>query len=206
MMTYLEFHKQWHTQGYFSIQQIYAWQPGFNRLNLRNWEKKGYIIKLRKEYYAFADCRSIPDYTRYLANRIYRPSYISLHTALAYYGMIPEAVSQTTSVTTLKTIQFKNEFGEYSYHSVKPAMMFGYTPKTMSDGRSILFATPEKALLDLLYLYPFYKSEEDMLELRLDEDYMLEEFHIGQMMDYAGNVGSPALTKRVKTLIKAYGL
>lgn len=205
-MTYLEFYKQWHTSGYFSTQQIYAWQPKFNRLNLRNWEKKGYIVKLRKEYYAFADCKAIPDYTRYLANRIYKPSYISLHTALAYYGMIPEAVSQITSVTTLKTIQFKNEFGEYSYKSVKPAMMFGYTPKAMTDGRSILFATPEKALFDLLYLYPFYKSVDDMLELRLDEDYMLEEFNIERIMEYAEHIGSLTLTNRIKTLIKAYAL
>ncbi len=114
-MTYLEFHKQWHQLGVFNVQQIYAWQPRFNRLNLREWEKKGYIVKLRKEYYAFSDCRSIPGFTRYVANRIYRPSYISLHTALSYYGMIPEAVLQITSVTTLKTKSFNNDFGEYSY-------------------------------------------------------------------------------------------
>jgi hypothetical protein len=34
-----------------------------------------------------------------------------------------------------------------------------------------LFATPEKALLDLLYLNPYYKTEQDMEELRLDEYY-----------------------------------
>ncbi|MDH6306734.1 hypothetical protein M2459_001968 [Parabacteroides sp. PF5-5] len=33
--------------------------------------------------------------------------------------------------------------------------MFGYELKPMADSRTIQFATPEKALLDLLYLYPF---------------------------------------------------
>ncbi len=105
-MTYLEFHNQWHVFGCFNIHQIYAWRPDFNRHNLHNWMKKGYIVRLRKEWYAFSDCRKIPDFSRYVANRIYRPSYISLHTALSYYGIIPESVVQITSVTALKTMSF----------------------------------------------------------------------------------------------------
>lgn len=205
-MTYLEFHKQWHKLGCFSIQQVVAWRGDFNRLNLRSWEKKGYIVKLRKEYYAFAESKSMPDFTRYVANRIYRPSYISLHTALSCYGMIPEAVVQMTSVTTLKTNIFINDFGTYAYHSVKPEMMFGYVPKPMADGRSILFATPEKALLDLLYLNPFYKTEADMLHLRLDEDYMAEDFDLELFRDYTERIASLALTRRVEKLIKTYAL
>lgn len=205
-MTYLEFHRQWQKLGCFNIQQIYAWCPDFSRHNLRNWEKKGYIVKLRKEYYAFADCKSIPDFARYIANRIYMPSYISLHTALSFYGMIPEAVVQITSVTSLKTIQFKNYFGEYSYKSVKPTLMFGYEPKKMADGRAILFANPEKALVDLLYLYPFYKTEQDMLDLRLDEDFMLEDFNKDLFLKYIETVNSTALSKRAETLIITYNL
>lgn len=205
-MTYLEFHKQWHQLGVFNVQQIYAWQPRFNRLNLREWEKKGYIVKLRKEYYAFSDCRSIPGFTRYVANRIYRPSYISLHTALSYYGMIPEAVLQITSVTTLKTISFKNDFGEYSYNSVRPELMFGYEPKPLKDGRSVLIATPEKALLDLLYLNTSYRTEQDMEELRLDEDFMVDDFNIERFNEYVTQVDSPTLTKRTTTLLKSYQL
>ncbi len=170
------------------------------------WEQKGYITKLRKEYYAFSECKTIPDFNRYIANRIYRPSYISLHTALSYYGMIPEAVVQITSVTSLKTSSFKNDFGEYSYNSVKPGLMFGYEPKTMTDGRAILFATPEKALLDLLYLNPFYKTENDMADLRLDEDFMCEDFNGEIFKEYAERTGSKALNSRIKTLLTAYGL
>jgi hypothetical protein len=52
-----------------------------------------------------------------------------LHTALAFYGIIPEAVVQVTSVTSLKTASFRNEFGEYSYKNVKENLMFGYELK-----------------------------------------------------------------------------
>lgn len=205
-MTYFDFHKQWHRLGCFSIQQVYAWRPDFNRLNLRSWMHKGYIVKLRNEYYAFTDYLNIPDFHRYIANRIYRPSYISLQTALSYYGMIPEAIVQITSVTTLKTMTFTNVFGEYSYQSVKPELMFGYEPKPMEDGRSILFATPEKALLDLIYLNPYYHTEQDMLDLRLDDDYMTDEFDVTLFREYTAQIDSKALSTRSETLLKAYEL
>lgn len=205
-MNYLEFHKQWRQLGCFSIQQVYAWEPDFNRFNINNWLKKGYLVKLRKEWYAFSECLALADFAQYIANRIYMPSYISLHSALSHYGMIPEAITKITSVTTLKTAEFSNDFGDYTYQTVKPVLMFGYEPKPMADGRSVLFASPEKALLDLLYLYPFYSTEEDMLELRLDDDFMHEDFDKELFLLSAEILGLPSLDKRIQTLLKAYDL
>lgn len=205
-MNYLEFHKQWKELGCFSIHQIYAWMPGFNRLNINAWIHKGLIVKLRKGWYAFSEFLKVPDFHQYIANRIYNPSYISLHSALSHYGMIPEAILQVTSVSSLKTNTFTNPFGHYTYQSVKPALMFGYRPLRLQDGRAVLIATPEKALLDLLYLYPFYKTESDMLDLRLDEYFMQEEFDVEKFKGYASKIGSAALDKRISTLLKAYEL
>lgn len=84
------------------------------------------------------------DYALYFANRIYSPSYISLHTALAFYSMIPEAVVQFTSITSLKTASFTNDFGEYSYRNVKKGLMFGYELKPIADKRTIQLATPKR--------------------------------------------------------------
>lgn len=205
-MNYLDFHKQWIEFGCFSIHQVFAWMDTFKRSNLDNWIKKGYIVKLRNGWYAFNELLSEPDFAQYIANRIYGPSYISLHTALAHYGMIPEAIMSITSVTTLKTAKFDNRFGVYTYQTIKPEMMFGYEPKLMRNGRAIYFATPEKALLDLLYLYPFYRTEQDMAELRLDEDYMQEDFNKTQFFAFAEKVKSPALDSRINTLFKTYEL
>lgn len=205
-MDYLEFHKKWHETGCFSIRQVFAWKPDFNRMNISYWIRKGHIIKLRNDWYAFSDLISVPDFSQYIANRIYRPSYISLHTALSHYGMIPEAVMTITSVTSLKTAEFNNVFGKYTYQSVKPELMFGYVPKLMADGRAILFATPEKALLDLLYLYPFYSTEEEMVELRLDEDYMSEDFNKKLFLEYASLINSTALNSRVGLVLKVFDI
>lgn len=78
--------------------------------------------------------------------------------------------------------------------------------KMMQNGRGLLFDTPEKALLDLLYLNPNYKTEQDMEELRLDEDYMQSEFNKLRIEDYLTRIGSKALEQRVRRLLKVYGI
>lgn len=70
----------------------------------------------------------------------------------------------------------------------------------------IQMATPEKAIIDLLHLYPEYSTTEDMLNLRLDEDYMESEFDRERLLDYEKRIHSPALTKRANLLREAYGL
>lgn len=203
-MSYLEFRKQLFDLGCFSVHQVYAWQPDFDRNNFMHWIKRGLLIRLRQGYYAFPEYLSKPDFTLYFANRMYRPSYVSLHSALAFYGMIPEAVIQITSVTTLKTANFKNAFGEFSYKSIRDELMFGYDLKPIADGRTLQLAKPEKALLDLLYLYSFYNSAEDMEELRLDNDFMNNDFDWELFQNYAQKFKSKALEKRRKVITNSY--
>jgi predicted transcriptional regulator of viral defense system len=205
-MTFLEFKDKMFDLAGFNVHQVYAWQPDFDRNNLTRWAKKGYLIRLRQGYFAFSEYKNRPDYSLYFANRLYRPSYISLHTALAFYGVIPEAVVQVTSVTSLKTASFANGFGEYSYNNVKENLMFGYELKPMADNRTIQFATSEKALLDLLYLYPFYASGQELEELRLDEDYLHDDLNKDLLADYCAKFQSKALDHRVKLLFKTYDL
>lgn len=63
-----------------------------------------------------------------------------------------------------------------------------------------MLAHPEKALLDLLYLYPQYNTEEDIEELRLDEDYMTSELNYDRLDEYQHRIGNKALDARVKLL------
>lgn len=205
-MSFLEFKDKMFDLACFNINQVYAWQLDFDRNNLTRWVKSRYLIRLRQGYFTFSEYKKKPDYSFYFANRIYRPSYISLHTALAFYGMIPEAVLQFTSVTSLKTTSFTNDFGEYSYNTIKENLMFGYDLKPMTDNRTIQFASPEKALLDLFYLYPFYDNKQEMEELRLDEDYLHDGLNKDLLMDYCTRFQSKALDKRIKLLLKTYCL
>jgi len=205
-MSFLEFKEILFDLACFNVNQLYAWRPDFDRNNLTRWIKKGYIIRLRQGYYAFPEYKNKPDYAFYFSNQIYRPSYISLHTALAFYGMIPEAVVQITGVTTLKTAFFCNDFGEYSYKNVKESLLFGYELKPLADSRTLQFASPEKALLDLLYLYPFYDSAQEMEELRLDECFLHDDLNKDLLANYCLKFQCKALERRLNLLLKTYDL
>lgn len=205
-MNYLSFKDQFFELACFTTNQVYASMPDFDRNNLVRWTKKGLVIRLRQGLYTFPEYKKMSGFTFFFANRMYRPSYISLHSALAFYGLIPEAIVQITSVSALKTMQFENQFGNFIYKSMRNDLMFGYEPKLLPDNRSMLIATPEKALLDLLYLYPFYNSPEEMENLRLDENVISESININIINDYTTQFGSKELAKRVEILKKTYQL
>ena len=205
-MNYLAFKNRMFDLACFNIHQVYAWKPDFDRNNFVRWTKKGLLIRLRQGYYTFPEYKAKPDFSLYFANRIYRPSFISLHTALAFYGMIPEAVVQITSVTSIKTINFTNDFGEYVYKSMREDLMFGYDIKPIADGRTLQIARPEKALLDLFYLYPFYGSARELEDLRLDEFFLQEMLNRKLLEEYLSRFKNNALEKRVLLFIKNYSL
>jgi predicted transcriptional regulator of viral defense system len=205
-MNWIEFKSRMFDFGCFDVHQVYAWQPGFDRNNFSRWLKRGYLVRLRQSVYTFPEYQSKPDMAVYFAGRIYSPSYVSLHTALSSYGLIPEAVVQITSVTSLKTARFKNGFGEYSYQSVRDDLMFGYELRSLADGRTASYAMREKALLDLLYLYPFYNTEEELTNLRLDGDVLHEELDCDRLESFAACFRSLALERRVRLLRKVYDL
>jgi predicted transcriptional regulator of viral defense system len=205
MINYLQFRNRFYDLGCIHVHQVYAWQPEFDKSNLTRWVKKNLLLKLRNGYYSFPEYLQQVGFVYFVSNRIYRPSYISLHAALAFYGMIPEAVVMVSAVGTLKKAQFENAFGVFTYRQIAPELMFGYDTKPFS-GRTLLIACPEKALLDLLYLYPFYNTPREMEELRLDEDFLSHDFDAGLFTDYADRFQSQALGKRVKMLLKTYDI
>jgi predicted transcriptional regulator of viral defense system len=200
-MNYLQFRSQFIDLLCFNTNQVYAWQANFDKSNLTRWTKQNLLVKLRNAFYTFPEYAKMPEILYFISNKIYRPSYVSLHSALAFYGIIPEAILQTTAVSALKKANFENSFGNFSYQQIKPELMFGYEQKPFLNGHSILFAQPEKAILDLLYLYPFYNTKQEISDLRFDEDFMQNDLNIERLMEYAEKFKNKALDKRVKILL-----
>jgi len=190
----------------FNINQVYAWQPNFEKNNLTRWVKQNLLVKLRNSWYSFPEYLKIPNIQYFVSNKIYSPSYISLHTALAFYGIIPEAIVQTTAVSSLKKTAFENIFGSFSYQQILPELMFAYEQKPFLNKQSLLFATPEKAILDLLYLYPQYNNEQEIKELRFDEAFMQEDLNTERLNEFAEKFQSKVLRKRVDLLLKIHDL
>jgi len=203
-MNYIQFKNRFFNMGCFSIHQVYAWQSEFDKSNITRWVKRHLLVRLKNGYYSFPEYLNQADFRYFVSNRIYCPSYVSLHTALAFYGMIPEAVIPVSAVGALKKAKFENAFGTFSYRQIASELMFGYDIKPFSGNHALLFAQPEKALLDLLYLYPFYNTSKELEELRLDEDFMQQDFNMERFLGYARQFQSKALVKRMKMLLKIY--
>lgn len=205
-MSFIDFKNKFYSIGIFSNNQVYSWYKNFDRNNFTRWIKKGLITRLRQGLYTFPEYKSKLNFNFYAANRMYRPSYISLHSALSFYGLIPEAVIQTTSVSTLKTASFENALGTFVYKTISAKLMYGYNSFKMDAERHYHIAEPEKTIIDILYLYPEYKSEKDILELRFDEDILAEAVKKDLLLEYSEKSENKSLLKRVKQLIKVYGL
>lgn len=203
-MIYHAFHKQWVRQGCVSTHQIYAWHPRFDKNNLVRWVRQGLLVRLKNGLYTFPECLEEPGFAYVAAGCIYRPSYISLQAALAFYGLIPEAVATITSISTRKTASFHNQLAHYAYQQIKPGAFQGYDLLHTSQKRQFKMARPAKALVDLLYLYPFYADESDMLELRLDPGLFQEKVNRQDLRAYAEAAGQQALLRRVNILINTY--
>ena len=111
------------------------------------------IIRVKKGIYVFGKDLSLEPYSlESLANMIYGPSYISLEYALSFYGMIPESVKTITSITNKRNKLFKTELGDFSYKYINPKVYsLGITINKLDKNHSVLMATREKALIDILY-------------------------------------------------------
>ena len=121
-------------------------QPGFKAHMM---VKEGKLIRLKRGWFCVN-----PKYSKksinhgVVANVLYDgPSYVSIETALSYYGLIPERTMGMTSVVTGRSKTFKTPIGWFSYKSI-PEDLFPIGVRSV-DG--YLMASPEKALCDYLY-------------------------------------------------------
>lgn len=142
--------------------------PADLRRQLSRWVTSGHLVQLRRGLYALAPpYRKTEPHPFLVANRLVRGSYVSLQSALAHHGLIPEHVPVTTSMTTGRPQDRENPFGSFAYHHCPPARLTGYRTEDLGGGQKALVATPAKALADLIHLVPGADSRAYLEELRL---------------------------------------
>jgi hypothetical protein len=124
-----------------------------------------------------------------LANHLSGPSYVSIDSALSYYGLIPERVYEISSVTVKASREFLTPIGRFSYtHLPMPYYIFGIRQVQVSRNQTALMASPEKALFDKIITTKNLKirSKNDAMHYLLDDlrmnEYGLKEMNL-KMMD-----------------------
>lgn len=142
--------------------------PSDIRRQLSRWVKEGKLIQLRRSVYTLAEpyCKKAA-HPFLLANRLKAASYVSMQSALAWYGLIPEYVPVVTSVTTDRPEQLNTPKGLFAFKHVKKSFFSGYRCEKLADGQMAMVATPEKALMDLIYLTPGTDAVDYLSALRI---------------------------------------
>jgi len=183
--------------------------PAAVRLQLSRWKASGRIYQLRRGLYTLA-----PPYQKtsphpfVIANNLLRASYVSCQSALAYYGLIPEVVPVTVSATAARPARWGTPLGVYEYHHIQANLLHGYQLRDLGRGQQAFVATPEKALLDLIYLQPSGDSPTYIQELRLQNLERLDLEELARLVEQAGipklRRATDIVTEQVHTEAREY--
>lgn len=178
--------------GTYSVEPI--------RVQLSRWQKAGKLVQLKRGIYLLSEeYHKVNAYEPYLASILKIPSYISLEKALEYHGLIPEAVSVYTSVTTKRQGRFISGAGIFDYRHIKSSLFWGYESITVNKQTGFI-ASPEKALLDLVYLNNLKITLDYLREMRLQN---VEKINLNKLLEHAGRFKSPGIF-RAAEIIKEY--
>ena len=160
--------------------------------------KAGRLYQLRRGLYAVAPpFQRVRPHPFLVANRLVPGSYVSLQSALGHFALIPESVPVTTSVTIGRPGRWSTPLGTYDFRHIQPDFLHGYRRTLLMGGQEALLATPEKTLLDLIYLEPDGDSPAYLDELRLQN---MDGLDLNELRRLAEASGKPKLRRAAERI------
>lgn len=157
---------------YFKMTDLLSFKNrDYAKMIVSRYSKKGEIVRLKKGLYVsrkYLNTAKAP-FSEFVANNLYKPSYLSLEYVLSEFNIITEMPKNFTSVSLSKTASFSSELGNFFYHKIKKDLFTGFDV-VRKDGFIILKATKAKALFDFIYFRKNILTNEDSIaELRIDK-------------------------------------
>lgn len=172
--------------------------PQAVQAQLSRWVKTGRLIKLARGKYILArPYRKVEPPLEAMANRLVYPSYVSFERALAWYGLIPEAVPVVTSVTTGRPRVLETALGTFQYRHIQQRLFWGYEAVAY-QGEECVLAVPEKAILDLFYFQRGVATLARIKEMRFQN---LDRLNPDRLAAYAGRTGVAKLRESTKRFL-----
>lgn len=167
----------------------------------------GKLIRLRKSLYLIAQKtkNQLPDEFA-IALLMYEPSFISLESALAYHGWIPEAVYTITSVSPKRAQEFKTQLGAFSYKRVPEKNFYLGVERIPKETGTFFVAEPWRALADLMYVkHLSWKTLDDLsADLRIDSETIKTGNH-SLLKKLAQEYPSTRVRRALKTFLRLKG-
>jgi len=147
-------------------------------------KEKGWLIPLRRGLYFVADISSrgfVGISPFIIAGAFNKDSYVSMESALSYYGLFEQMLRTVSSVTTNRHKSYEFQENTYKYFEVKKSIYFGFRTYAI-EGYYIKMAELEKALLDYLY---FRNSTYDIDLIIEKMDKMMNKLDMEKLVRYA---------------------
>ena len=145
------------------VVKMFLYEPqGHLITQLHRMVSRGDLLGIKRGFYMFPGTE-VDEFV--LASKLYSPSYVSLESALNLYGIIPDIISNVTSVSPVTSKQINAPKGNFLYSKINKKLFFGFEAKL--DPKSRLpynVAIPEKALLDYVYI----RKIKNLSEQRVD--------------------------------------
>lgn len=116
--------------------------------------KSGEIIRLKRGFYCLSRKYQRKELNLFsLSQTLYGPSYVSLESALSYYGWIPEGVFQVTNVSHKKSMTIQNSLGVFNYARIPLNVFYEHVDRVEEGGNVFFIARPFKAVCDYVYIH-----------------------------------------------------
>ena len=120
------------------------------KVALHGYVKSGFVMRLKRGVYILKDrWQNLGDSEKLvIANQLQVPSYISLSSALAYYGVTTQVPQDyVESIALVRSRQLTVDSVLFRYSKIQKKYFRDFVKQ-----KNIFIAKPEKALLDALYL------------------------------------------------------
>jgi hypothetical protein len=154
--------------------------------------RSGAVIRVRKGLYVsgWRLGEEPPVEPLVLAGLIYGPSYVSLETALARHGLIPERVEEITCITSKRAKDFRTPVGRFRYEPVSERVFGCGIRLEQARGGAFFMAEPEKALCDRVAMISGLKAAREVAavledDLRVDVDAVMSTFRLPLVQEIA---------------------
>jgi hypothetical protein len=154
-----------------------ASSAGARKLLVNRAMGHGEVLRLRSGLYCLAaSYRKTALHPFTVAAALHGPSHVSLESALAFHGLLPEAVFQVASVTTRRSRTYTTQLGTFVFRRVPcDDPKAGVRAVRLSPDAWAFVALPLRAIADLVYLRRDISWSRDGLgflasSLRMEDD------------------------------------
>lgn len=171
----------------------------------------GEIIRLKPGLFLLAPAyRKTDPHPFVIAAMLHSPSHVSLESALAHHGLIPEAVYQVGSVTSSRSHVFETPVGVFSFVRVPADDPRAGVRALRIDERSWVFvAGPLRAIADIVYTRKHVSWERDgpsflTESLRIERE-DLENMAFGSLDEICGSLRDRRTVDYLRQLAREVG-